>query len=197
MSIAQKKKYFKEKIYRIGLCISVKTDYPDDYVEFLELFKSHPKYPQKIEGIQDISIIRNARTPQYYELNMKKENNIRESISYNECCQKIDKYKYLKEAMRYAVQDQIHQYRFSNEQICVLCKSETNIEIDHYGKMFKHLFEDFIKDRSDIPTDFDETYYNSAMFKKEDKKLNDEWCDYHKTHATLRCLCRTCNAKNK
>ena len=44
-TLKAKKEYFKNKIYRIGLCSSVKEKYEEDYYEFLELFKCHPEYP--------------------------------------------------------------------------------------------------------------------------------------------------------
>ncbi len=36
------------------------------------------------------------------------------------------------------------------------------------------------KDRNDIPSSFDDNYYNSAIFKKDFKQFQDDWSGYHK-----------------
>ena len=52
--------------------------------------------------------------------------------------------------------------------------------------------------RNDIPVKFDDSPYNSAMFSSNDKKIEEEWYNYHKEHAILRYLCRKCNiSRNK
>ncbi len=36
-------------------------------------------------------------------------------------------------------------------------------------------------------------YFNSAKFKDDDVELKNNWYEYHKQHAILRCLCNKCN----
>lgn len=50
-----------------------------------------------------------------------------------------------------------------------------------------------MKDRKDIPKDFENTESNSKCFKESDKKFKEEWENYHKKNATLRILCNKCN----
>ena len=60
--------------------------------------------------------------------------------------------------------------------------------------LFKNLYDDFLSQNTlTIPTEFDNTYFNSAMFKDIDKEFKNSWSNYHKNHALLRCLCSSCN----
>jgi hypothetical protein len=43
---------------------------------------------------------------------------------------------------------------------CKFCKSKENIEIDHVI-LFKVLCDDFLKDRNDIPSSFDDLFFNN------------------------------------
>ena len=38
----------------------------------MELFTNHPEYPEKVEGVVDVGIIRNKLNPKYYELEIIK-----------------------------------------------------------------------------------------------------------------------------
>ena len=75
---------------------------------------------------------------------------------------------------------------------CAFCKSKKDIEIDHVN-LFKDLYNDFVKDRKDIPSSFDNNFYNAAKFKKDDELFENEWIEYHRKNALLRCLCKKCN----
>jgi hypothetical protein len=196
--MSKKLDYFRCKINDIGLCCSVKHEYHDFYDELLEIFKSHPNYPELFSNVVDVAIAYNKINPKKcYELQLIKSNKTSEAISYRKCFVKtptkdID----LKHAMRYAIKDQILDYKDScDELICEICGSEQNIQIDHVI-LFKQLYDCFLKQNTlIIPTTFDNTYFNSAKFKEFDKECVNSWSNYHKKHAILRCLCNKCNQK--
>ena len=190
--------YFKKRLNIIGLCPSLKKHHTYFYNELMDLFKNHPEYPKKIENVIDIAIERNKQNPSFYEYKIIKSNGDTDNISYRCCINKPCKDNNLKNAMRYAVENQILEFRNNcNILECEFCKSRQNIHIDHI-KPFKELYDDFLKDRNDIPSIFDDNYYNSAKFQEIDEDFENEWSEYHKNNATLRCLCRKCNTgRNK
>jgi len=46
---------------------------------------------------------------------------------------------------------------------------------DHVNILFVELYENFIKEREDIPKEFDNTESNTKCFKEEDKKFKEDW----------------------
>jgi hypothetical protein len=193
--MAKKLKYFKCKINEIGLCCSVKNEHNELYCELMEIFKSHPGYPELFLNVVDVSIAYNKINPiKCYELQLIKSNKTSEVVSYRKCFQKPTKDIDLKHAMRYGIKDQILDYKDScDELICAICRSEQNIQIDHMI-LFKKLYNHFLSQNTlPIPTEFDNTYFNSAMFKDDDVEFKNSWYEYHKQHDILRCLCNKCN----
>ena len=185
--------YYKTLINGIGLCPSLKTNHPNAYLELMELFTNHPEYPEKVYDVVDISIIRNKICPKYFELQITKADNTTDNISYRCCISKPNKDRNLKNAMRNAVTQQILEFRNCCDTLeCSICKSKENIQIDHII-LFRKLYVDFLKERNDVPTVFDDSIYNMAVFRLEDNKFEEEWKTYHKKNASLRCLCKTCN----
>ncbi len=194
----KKMDYFKSRLNK-GVCKSLKKERPDDYDDFMYLFKMyHPEKHTKLKDVIDLCIVNNKRNFKYYEVNLIREDGTVEDISYRCCILNRPKNKSLNDAMRYTIQPQIDDFKNSVEIYkCEYCNSYENIEIDHI-KPFKDLTEDFLKNRNDIPVLFDDSPYNFAMFRHEDKNINDEWFDYHKITAKLRCLCKQCNiSRNK
>ena len=189
--------YFRSKINEIGLCHSIKTINCNFYDELMEIFKSHPNYPELFSNVVDVSIAYNKINPKKcYELQLIKRDKTSEAVSYRKCFQKTTKDIDLKNAMRYAIMDQILEFKNNcDELICSICKSEDYIQIDHVI-LFKTLYDDFLQQNTlTIPTEFDNTYFNSAKFKEFDKEFENNWTTYHKKHAILRCLCNKCNQK--
>jgi hypothetical protein len=185
--------YYKNMIYKVGLCSSVKINHFEIYLELMDLFTNHPEYPDKIGNVIDVAIVKNKINSKYLELQIIKDDKTIDNISYRCCINKPTKDKNLKSAMRYAIYPQILEFKNGCDIIeCYLCKSKEDIHIDHII-LFKSLYDDFIKDRKDIPSTFDDNFYNTAIFKKEDEVFKNEWIEYHKNNASLRCLCKTCN----
>ena len=192
--------YFRNKINDIGLCSSIKTKNEIFYNELMEIFKLHPDYPGVCLNVVDVAIAYNKINPKKcYELQLIYDNKTSQPVSYRKCFVKTRKDNDLKHAMRYAIVDQILEFKNNcDELICEICQSDYIIQIDHII-LFKQLYNDFLSQNTlPIPTTFDNTYYNSAKFKDVDKEFLNSWCDYHKNHAILRCLCNKCNqSRNK
>jgi len=191
--------HFKYLINNIGLCSSLILNNPNVYLEFMDLFKNHPEYPDKINDVVDISIIKNKITPKFFELQLIKNVKgeiITESISYRCCINKPNKDANLKSAMRTAIIPQILDFRNKVLLECEICKSNEDIQIDHIIQ-FQCLYNNFIKNRKDIPHIFDTDLCNRAIFNIKDKDFKNEWCEFHKDNAKLRCLCKKCNLTRK
>lgn len=111
-------------------------------------------------------------------------------------------------AMRYAIRKQISLYKKSNlTQVCNICGTCYRIEVDHYPIHFVDIKDEFISMKTAKgelpPTNFNwHPKKGNFMFKDGtkindyyDKKWKQSWQRYHKTHATYRYLCSTCNKK--
>ena len=194
MNKTQQLKYFRKRINDIGLCNSLKHSFNDAYEELMKLFENHSEYPEKVDNVVDISIVHNKLNKNYFELQLIKNDGTTDDISYIKCIQKPSKDSNLKSAMRYAIVDQILEFKNNcNELICEICQSDYIIQIDHII-LFKQLYNDFLSQNTLlIPTSFENTYFNSAKFKDDDVEFKNSWDEYHKKHAILRCLCNKCN----
>lgn len=189
--------YYKRLINDTGLCSSLKSKFPVIFEKLMELFVNHPDYPLKIENVVDIAIIRNKINTKYFELQLIKENNDTDNISYIACINKPKSDKFLKEAMRFSILSQILDFKNNQNKLeCSICKSTEDIQIDHLI-LFKDLYDEFIKTQKNIPSQFDENYYNAAQFKPEDEGFENAWKQFHKQKAELRCLCKNCNLTRK
>jgi hypothetical protein len=193
----EKLEYFKTLINDTGLCSSLKIQHPCVYEKLMDLFLTHPDYPEKIDDVVDIAIIKNKINTKYFELQLIKSNSATDNISYLACINKPNTTKHLKEAMRYAILPQILNFKKTQlKPECSICKSDNDIQIDHLI-LFKHLYDEFIKNRDDIPSKFNENYFNGAQFKPNDYLFEKEWFEFHQEKAMLRCLCKNCNLTRK
>lgn len=188
-----KTNYFKAKL-RKGLCKSLKVERNEDFIDFMELFKNHPDYQTKLKDVIDLTIVFNKRNHNFFEINLVKSNGDIEDISYRYCINERCENYNLNSALRYTIEPQILEFRKTNILICEFCNSKENIHIDHII-LFKILANNFLKTKKYIPIDFDDNEYNGCKFKKEDEDFKNEWFDYHKHNAKLRCLCSKCNSQ--
>jgi len=185
--------YFK-KILNKRLSDSLVNERKQDYEELMELFKKHPDYPSKLEGVIDMKIIKNKRNTKYYEFNLIKENGSIEDISYRCCINTRSSDHDLLNAMRNCMSPQIQDFKRAAKKECEFCKDTNNIHIDHIY-MFKYLVCDFLTlfDKTNVLTSFDNSIDNSAIFQKEDEEFSETWYLYNKANALLRPLCSKCN----
>lgn len=123
------------------------------------------------------------------------------SFSYLICIRRPTEEQYhkknCKDAFRYSIRPQIIKFREDND-VCCNCGSIENIDVDHkYDEMpFEKLIQDFLNYTNTKYSDYELTshYASCDTFSKED---SEKWEDYHKEHAILRCLCRTCHQNKK
>ena len=193
------KKYFREIIDRIGVCETIKTEYPQEYLNFCEVFTRHPEYPDKFFGFVDIKIDYNPEIKNQLVVYIIKNNGEIDNVSVLQKCITGKPKNNLKIAMRVSIQPQIDEYRNTNFiRLCELCGISDRIEIDHHSEKmpFAKLYDDFMENNKlTIPTSFNNTKSHMKCFKESDYKFEETWVQYHKENAILRMLCRDCNRR--
>jgi hypothetical protein len=192
VSKKEQTEYFKQLLNK-GLCKSLLNERPKDFEELMCLFKNHPD-TNKLNNVKDIYIIRNKKNSKYFEFRLIKTDGTEEDISYRNCINKRSSNYDINQAFRNSIDYQIKDFRNNCTKECVLCGCNQDIHIDHIY-LFKNLVKDFINERDDIPTSFDDNIDNTAIFKKENINFENEWKEYHEKHSTLRPLCKNCNLK--
>ena len=194
---ASLKKHFREIIDRIGVCDSVKTEYPQEFLDFCEVFKRHSDYPDKFIGVVDIRINYNPEFKNQLVVYIIKTNGEIDNVSVMNNCITGKPKDNLKIAMRVSIQPQIDEYKNNNyTNVCELCGEHGKIEIDHHSEKspFAKLYIDFIETNTlPIPTSFNDTKSHMKCFKELDYNFEEKWIEYHKENAIFRMLCRKCN----
>jgi len=192
------KEYTQKIIEKIGLCSSIRTKSTDDYNFFIDLFRSHPDYPEKIDNICDISIVKNKVNPKCFELNILKNDGSIDNISWRACVsgKKTDSFK---SASRVSIEEQIKDFRKKcNYNECSICKtkvSPSDSHVDHENHFEEILCEFLRTTNKKKPTEFQDTPDGRKSFTLNDKEYEDEWKLFHKNKARLRLLCKSCNLK--
>jgi hypothetical protein len=191
------KKYFREIINTIGLCDSVKTKYPSEFLDFCELFKRHSDYPEKFIGFVDIKISYNPVFGNQLVVYIIKNDMTTDDVSVLNNCITGKPKDNLKIAMRVSIQPQIVEYKNNNYiKVCEICDDNDRLEVDHHSEKmpFAKLCYDFITINTlPIPVSFDDTKSHMKCFKDLDSNFEKNWVQYHKENAILRTLCRKCN----
>jgi hypothetical protein len=88
-------------------------------------------------------------------------------------------------------------YGVNNEYIglCANCKTESKINVDHYEIPFKKIFDDFLKNNTEVIVEYINVFENEKKcYEFTDITLKDKWVNYHDKIATYRLLCNTCNS---
>ena len=188
------KNIVRSRIDMIGQCKSIRTEHPEDYVFFYELFQQHPHADRKrVSEIADIFI---QEAWGEYRMGYILLDGTKDTISWNKCLSgKPDSPDILlTRAMRTAVQYQTKIFKRRQVQQCVLCTSKKQITVDHYPVKFKQIKEEFLQTHTP-PTTFTKNYRSQECFHEEDKQFEREWQSFHEERATYRILCSTCNMK--
>lgn len=195
------KNYFREVINKIGVCESVKTKYPQEYMDFCQVFTRHSEYPDKFFGFVDVKINFNPVFNNQLVVYIIKNNGDIDDVSVLNNCITGKSRNNLKIAMRVSIQPQIDEYKNNNRiKVCELCGEHNRIEIDHHSEKmpFEKLYIDFMEiNKLHIPTSFNDTKSHMKCFKEEDYCFEEKWIQYHKDNAILRMLCKTCNTSQK
>ena len=196
-SQASLKKHFREIIDKIGICDTVKTHYPQEFLDFCELFTRHSEYPDKFFGFVDIKIGYNPEFKNQLVVYIIKNNGEIDNVSVMNNCITGKPKDNLKIAMRVSIQPQIDEYKNNNYiKVCEICGEHDRIEIDHHSEKmpFVKLYIDFMEiNNLSIPTSFNDAKSHMKCFKEIDYQFKEKWIQYHKDNAILRMLCRTCN----
>lgn len=110
----------------------------------------------------------------------------------------------LTKAMRYAVDQQVLAYRYSdtrNARVCVECKSDGELQVDHvvqFAVIKAKFLELQLQKGNTPPTEFNKTDLGQHVFRPQDMEFMREWQAYHAKHAVYQFLCLPCHkAKTK
>jgi hypothetical protein len=188
--------YVRSIIVSIGICSSIKSINPDYYNFFIDLFRMHPKYPEKIYNIYDLSITANKISSKQFELNIIREDGSTDDISWRNCI--YGEKDNFKTALRVSIDDQIKQFRNNNNKNeCALCKTTDAISyhVDHENHFEEILFNFLQHTKMNKPTIFQNAIDNRKAFTSQDKEYDDAWKTFHKENARLRILCSSCNLR--
>ncbi len=189
--------YTQKIINKIGLCPSIRTKSIDDYNFFIDLFRLHPDYPEKIDNICDISIVKNKVNTNLFQLNILKNDGSIDNISWVACVtgKKKDSFK---SALRVSIEPQIKDFRTKCIYECSICKTKVSpidSHVDHENH-FEEILCKFLKTTNKKkPTEFKDTDDGRKSFTLNDKEYEDEWKLFHENNACLRLLCKSCNLK--
>jgi hypothetical protein len=196
-SQASLRQHFRGTIDKIGVCDSVKTKYPGEFLDFCEVFERHSDYPEKFIGLVDIKIDYNPVFVKQLEVSIIKEDGTVDDVSVMKNCITGKPKDNLKVAMRVSIQPQIDEFQNHNPvKVCEICGGHDRMEIDHHSEKspFAKLYTDFLDiNMLPIPTIFNDTQSHMKCFKEFDCNFQKNWAQYHKENAILRILCRKCN----
>ncbi len=188
-----------------GLCKSLKNEHPEVYDFFLSLFQRHPEKERKEVALTtDISIRRFPKAKpqavqpiQDHQFFLHRSNGTEDSISWVSCVKgAINPVgKRLNWAMRQSIEGQIREFRAAHPNTpCEFCHTYENRTVDHIKK-FRDLKDEFLNAHPNHPTEFGKNELAQEIFRPEDAAFETAWQEYHRTHASLRILCKPCNMK--
>jgi hypothetical protein len=169
---------------KVGDCWSVRGKHPELWDWFSELISLHPYYPENVLGFHDVRLSGGDMMLAYFDEDVP--------FSWKMCCIRPKRY-YRREAMRYAVSEQIETFRKNAELVCP-CGSAGPYHVDHVI-FFADLCRQFEKDRTDVPDDTARTYGTNKWFQAcfRGGKFAADWVEFHRANAVLRILCKNCN----
>jgi len=190
--------FVKKLIYEdIGVCDDVETIHPTKFNILIKILERHPDFFSKTQNMEKVKLIRDTFNKNAIKVIIVKDG-IEEAMSWK--CAITGKHKtkrnQLMSAMRSSVDEQIKQFRYNNKKICVLCYTETDLQVDHFTPPFNELASNFITNiNTNVPITFGECNDNTHMksFLEIDSNFKNEWVDYHYKNASLRMLCKKCN----
>jgi 5-methylcytosine-specific restriction endonuclease McrA len=170
-----------------------------DFLFFTDLLHKHTEATQKIgSGIHHFTIVKNPINPKAFGMYVYRTDGTFEDFSWRKCCN--PNYKKNENniilAMRNAISEDIINFKRTNKLECCYCKKTGNssyeFHVDHIYP-FKNIQKEFIKNRTDIPNEFDDDVItNAPILKKGDKKFEDDWKQFH-SNFELQILCDKCN----
>jgi len=184
--------HVRSVIKKIGVCESIRRYNIEYYNFFNNLFKGHTEYADKTRNMVDISILNNE-VFKNLELHIVNNDNSTIDISWRNCI--YGKRHEYEPAMRNAIQYQIDEFKGNAVLICESCGSNDNPHVDHvvhFAEIVSKFNSSTILEK---PTLFKSINGNIKAFADINSKYETEWKEFHKLHAILRILCKSCNLK--
>ena len=192
------REYTKNVLHTKGICRIDKTD--KDYKFFYDLYLRKPSHKKYISSIIGFEINRNPihkhRTDNLSVIDI---NNKKYIISWNDCCDGLDKNNAdkLREACRTSIHYQVKEI-WCNYTECFNCgkikTDEEKFEVDHYTTEFCKIYDNFIKqNKLEIPDDFDSNSTSQYSFKCKNGDFQKSFEEFHKNEADLQLLCYDCH----
>ncbi len=167
---------------------------------FLELFKHHSEYSEKVgSGIRGIEVRRDEQGNKY--LHLHRTDGTDEDISWGHCISPKKEKTVIYEALRSAVKEQIQQYKEKAVAQRLLCPfygtplDMKNSHVDHYNPTFEILIHNFQCEigRVFIVRDIAEQEGNDYRGIIKDRELLESWRDFHAGKANLRLISKKAN----
>ena len=191
-SITQAKETVKNLIYSIGVTTEVNNPL------LYDLIKLHYDYENKTKNMVSLGI--EARDK---GLGLVIHNKTDTTTISWKCCfdGESTSEALLTLAFRTSIEPQIWRYKLNHfPSMCHLCDREAT-EADHIYE-FCHIRDDFLRNyQGTIPTKFRKTPRNHSTPNRtaflEEDPIELAFQDYHRSVATYRPLCRTCNGSRK
>ncbi|MBD2450931.1 DCL family protein [Nostoc sp. FACHB-152] len=170
-----------------------------------DLLLLHPDANNKIgTGVKQIEVKPSRQRTDYNCFWVVREDGTIDDFSYQKCKYNLDRLivKRRESAYREAVVNQTWEYRFvqtNSKQVCEICGASQGLQVDHDQPLFSTLINDFEKNRTDIPKEFEDATgtYLSKRFCEKDSEYQKSWQQYHQQHAVLRLLCKKHNLTRK
>ena len=194
--------HYRKLFTDVGCCISVKSKNQSIYHELMELIQRHPDGQAKIHNVVDFTVQKDWLNKSAFKLSIVRNNNETCSIAWRTCITGKSKStkELLSSALRYTIGNQIFDFKNKLQQTsCEFCSQVTcDYHIDHVVH-FAKLTSDFMGTCDAVPQEFATASdgSNRLAFKAQDQDFSDAWSEYHKQHAVLRVLCKTCNLKRE
>lgn len=162
------KQWIRSELLRIGE-LSTQSVTQSDKELLFQIIQGHPD-KQKIENVKDFVVQIDNTNPLLFIM----KDQTWESISWVACStgRPPTEHGMRVITLRKLIAPQIIEFRNQAEKKCTLCESTERLEVDHI-----YLFSKLMKD-----------YTGNS---------DNEWIEYHKEHAKLRILCRSCNQAYK
>lgn len=192
------REYTKNLLHTKGICRIDKTD--KDYGFLYDLYSRKPSHKKYISSIIGFEINQNPihkhRTDNLSVIDI---NNRKYIISWNDCCDGLDKNNSdkLREACRTSIRYQVKEIWCNSTKCFNCCKIKTDeekFEVDHYTTEFCKIYDKFIKqNKLKIPDDFDSNSTSQYSFKHENRDFQKSFEEFHKNEADLQLLCYHCH----
>lgn len=117
-----------------------------------------------------------------------------EARSWRKWINKVSPEQEAKRAMRFAVRDDIKDFRDCvSPECCQKCGSFDDLTVDHKWPPFDHIANEFIKAYG-FPKIIGSPDPLVVVNMMEDQELEGKWVHYHAENAVYQLLCRSCNA---